>query len=165
MKKLTHDEREMINIYIKNGKDISDLIKDRDIKGENFNRAIIAKLERTNDDISGCSFAFAKIGSPGYIVKILETKMNNCNFECAEFLGLAWIRSCEAKNCNFKGADVSKVDYRYTNFIGSTFCEAVIKISTRSGIGCTFPKSMFEELCKGWAFKIKIEDTENKEKV
>ena len=159
MQTLTHNERETINMYIKNGKDIANLIKDRNIKGENLNRAIITKLERVKDDISGCSFAFAKIGNSEDIVKILETKMQNCNFECTEFIGRAWIRSCDAQNCNFKGADVSKVDYRYTNFLGCSFCESVIKISTRSGIGCQFPKSMFEELCKGWAFNIKIEDT------
>ncbi len=163
MRKLTHQERDTIRMYIKNGLDISKIIKDKDIRDENFNRAIIKSFDHINNDISGCSLAFAKIGSPNVVTKIIKTKMNNCNCECLEFVGPTWFRSCEAKNCNFKGADLSKVDYRFSDFSGSSFCESIIRISTKSGIGCKFPKSMFEELCKGWNMKITIENIKKEE--
>lgn len=156
MRKLTNKEIETINSYIKNGIDISTLIEGKDIKNQNFNRAIISKMERVKDDISGCSFAFAKLGSKEIHlnIKILQTKMQNCNFECAEFIGTAWIRNCDAQNCNFKGADVSKVNYVHTDFSGSSFCESIIRISSRSGLGCKFPDNLFDELTKNWINKI-----------
>jgi len=171
MRKITHQERDTINTYIKNGIDISALIEGKDIQNQNFNRAIISKMERVKDDISGCSFAFAKLGSKEIplSIKILQTKMQNCNFECAEFIGTAWIRNCDAQNCNFKGADVSNVDYRFTNFLGSSFCESKIRISSKSGFGCKFPKEMWQELTKQWDMKINVisqsEELKNKENV
>jgi uncharacterized protein YjbI with pentapeptide repeats len=160
MKSLTSDLREKINTYIKNKIDISTLIEDVDIKNENLSYAIIENFNRQNTDISGCNFSHCLLGNPKTIFRVLSCKMNNCNFDSAKFVGPTWIRSCEAKNCNFRNADVSKVDYQYSNFDNSTFCNAIITIGTTNGIGCVFPASMFEDLCKGWNMKIKVEKTQ-----
>jgi uncharacterized protein YjbI with pentapeptide repeats len=80
--------------------------------------------------------------------------MNHCNFEGTKFIGISWIRDCDAKFCNFSNADVSKVSYANTNFDGSRFCGAIIKIGTKEGSGVTFPQSLFDDLCKGWSIKL-----------
>jgi len=150
--------REKIKTYIKNGLDISDLIKGYSLKNEDLSRSIIKTLSCVETDISNCNFSHATIGSLDKITTIIRTKMVNCNFFSAKFIGAVWIRNCDARNCNFKRADVHSVDYQFTNFLGSSFCGAIITISTSSGVGCKFPKEMFEDLCKGWDMKINVEE-------
>lgn len=151
---MTNELRDKIRTYIKNKIDISSLIDGICIKGENLSHSIIKYMNRSEDDISDCNFAYAKLGSDDKILSIIRCKMINCNFEEAEFIGKAHVRSCQAQNCNFKGANVSKADYQHTNFKGSTFCNAIIRIGTTEGIGAIFPKEMFEELCRGWSMRV-----------
>lgn len=142
--------REKIKSYIKNHLDISSLIKDVSIKGENLSYAYIRELYKVDTDISNCNLSHCEIGSSETRVHIIRTKMVNCNFESTKFIGEVWMRSCNAQNCNFKNADVHTVSYNNTNFLGSTFCNAIITIGTRQGIGATFPPSMFQDLTAGW---------------
>jgi len=160
MRPLTHDLEEKIKIAIKNRIDISDLIEDVDLRNANLSRAIIKKLKRIDTDISNCNFSYSQLGDPENktIFTIIRCKMLNCNFEGASFVGKAWVRSCDAKGCNFRNADISKASYEHSDFRNSTFCNAVIRIGTSEGMGCRFPKEMFDELCKGWLMKIKAED-------
>jgi len=160
---MTHVLREKIKTSIKNGIDISNLIENVCIKNEDLSNAIIKKFVRKDTNISGCNFSSVIFGdkdSSSVDVMILKTNLQNCNFQGAIFKGRAFMRSCDARNCNFKSADVSNIDYQYTNFEGCTFCESVIKISTRSGIGCKFPKEVFEDLTKGWDMNIEIKSKE-----
>lgn len=157
-KPMTSSLREKIKTYIKNEIDIASLIDGVSIKGENLSHAIISYMNKIEEDISGCNFSYTKLGCSDKIFTILRCNMNNCNFEEAEFVGRAFVRYCQAQNCNFKGANVAKADYQYTNFKGSTFCNAIIRIGTREGTGCIFPKEMFTELCKGWKMKVTAEE-------
>lgn len=155
---MTHELRNKINIAIKNKIDISDLIRDVSIKGEDLSNAIISDIYRIDTDISGCNFSGAIIGSSTKVATFIRCMMQNVNFESTNFIDKAWIRHCDAQNCNFKNANVSLVDYRDTNFDGSTFCNAIIRIGTACGIGCKFPKQMFYDLCKNWKMKITVTD-------
>lgn len=149
-KPMTNELREKINSYRKNHLDISELIKDVSIKGEDLSYSKIKELYRVNSDISNCNFSHCEIGSEDTKVNIIGSKVINCNFESTIFIGNVWIRSCNAQNCNLKNADIHVVDFRNTNFMGSTFCNAIITIGTRQGIGVTFPPSLFKDLTKGW---------------
>ena len=160
MEKITAVVRKKIKQYIKNKIDISPLIEGKIIKGEDFSYAIIKKMKREEDNISDCNFSNCLIGSDDDIVSLLRCNMKNCNFNSAKFVGRAWIRYCDARNCNFKNADVSDVDYRFSDFRDGDFCNSKITISTSAGVGCKFPVSMFEELCKGWLLNITVEETE-----
>jgi len=157
MRPMTNSLREQIQIYIKNKKDISDLIADIDLKGENLSHAVVKYLNRVNCDLRGINWSYCLLGSEDKIFSIIQCDISNSNFENAKFVGSTFIRSCKAHNCNFKNADLSKVDYQYTD-CGETsnFCNAIIQISTRKGLGAKFPKSMFEDLCRGWNTKFKI---------
>lgn len=149
--------RKKINSYIKNGLDISELIKDVSIKGEDLSYSKIKSLYRVDTDISGCNFSHSIIGSEDTQTTIIKCKMNNCNFESAKFIGKVWMRNCDARNCNFKNSDVHTVSYNNTNFLGSTFCNSIITIGTKQGIGAIFPSSMFQELTKGWkGYRIEV---------
>jgi uncharacterized protein YjbI with pentapeptide repeats len=154
---LTHDLKEKIQTRIKNKLDISDLIKDVDLKGADLTGAVINNIQITKQDISGCNFTNTVIGNDKTICTLIQCNLTGCSFKGAQIVGRMWIRSCIAHNCNFKDADVSKVEYQYTDFTDSTFCNAVIRIGTREGIGCIFPTQMFDDLCKGWRMKIKAE--------
>lgn len=162
MQPLTSELKNKIDMYIKNGLDISLLIENLDIKRMNLSRAIIKTIKRTNSDISGCNFSNCIIGDPNSeqinTVSLINCKMDDCKFDGAKFVSSAWVRNCHAHNCRFNGADISLCDYQYTDFgENSSFCNAKITISTNSGIGAKFPKSMFETLTKNWVTKIKVE--------
>jgi uncharacterized protein YjbI with pentapeptide repeats len=149
-------------MFIKNKKDISYLIKDTDIRGENLSRAIIKDFNRVKCDLKGINFSFCLLGGGDRPFSIIQCDISNSNFENAQFVGTAFVRSCAAHNCNFKGADVSKASYEHTDFTDSNFCNSVIRIGTLNGIGAIFPKSMFEDLMKGWSTKFKIVESEEK---
>lgn len=154
---MNNNIKEEVRKRIKNKIDISDLIEKEDISNEDLSGAVITKLIRRDSNISGCNFSNCTIGSDNSIIEIIRTNMSNCNFSGCKFIGTAWMRSCNAHNCNFKNADVHKVSYEYTDFSGSTFCESVITIGTRQGIGCIFPQSLFDDLTKNWNFKVSIQ--------
>jgi uncharacterized protein YjbI with pentapeptide repeats len=160
MKPMTHILREKIGTYIKNGLDISDLIDDVDIRNENLSFSVISKYKIINGDISGCNFSNAKLGDPTNknIFMFLNSNVSHCNFEGVKFVGKTFMRGCKANNCNFKNADVSKADYQHTDFTGSTFCNSIITIGTSLGLGCKFPKQIFDDLTQGWLMKIKVEE-------
>jgi uncharacterized protein YjbI with pentapeptide repeats len=163
MNPLTQDIKNKIAIYRKNRIDISKLIKNVNLKDADLSECIIRELHRVDDDISNCNFTNCVFGNPegGISNKI---SLNNCNisgcsFYRAKFVSNSWIRHCKAHNCNFKNADVSLVDYQYSDFGDSTtFCNAKITISTNSGVGAIFPKSMFQELCKGWKTQVEVKN-------
>lgn len=148
-----------IDTAIKNGLDISSLIENVDLRNVNLSRAIIKKLQIRDRDISGCNFSNCVLGDENAKLSfsLIHCKMNHCNFEGAKFIGISWIRDCDAKFCNFSNADVSKVSYANTNFDGGRFCGAIIKIGTKEGTGTTFPESLFQDLCKGWDINLIVE--------
>jgi len=153
MKKMTHELRAKIRKYIKNGIDISDLIRDVEIKGENLSRAIIKDFNRVADDISGTDFSYAVIGEEGKITNISGTKMRNCNFRGTKFLGKVWMRRVDARGSNFSEAYLPNVEYQHSDFRNCTFCSTVIRMGSREGLGAIFGKELWDLLTKGWIFK------------
>jgi len=157
MKPLTNDLKKKIEVNIKNKIDISELIDGVDLRGADLSRAIIKNIRLTGIDIRGTNWSYAKIGNvetPSYFIKC---NLDNSNFYGIEFTGKFWARSCSAKNCNFKYANLANAEYQYTDFTGSDFCDSVLRIGTREGLGCIFPPTLFEQLCKGWKNKVKVE--------
>ena len=153
----TNEIDRKIKMYIKNKKDISELIANVDIKGINLSGAIIKYLNRLKCDLRGINFSHCILGSDNKIFSIIQCDISNCNFNYAKFIGATFLRSCKAHNVNFKEADVSKVSYEHTDFgEDSDFCGAIIKIGTNQGIGAKFPKSLFYNLMKGWSTNFKI---------
>lgn len=164
---LTNELKKKIDTYIKNGIDISSLIEDVDLTNLNLSRAIIKKLNIRDRDISGCNFSNCVLGSEestGNVptIAFINCKMHHCNFESAKFISTSWIRSCNAQFCNFSNADVSKVSYANSNFDGSRFCGAIIRIGTKEGSGTSFPQSLFNDLCSGWNIDLIVKPKKEK---
>ena len=150
MKPITSELRTRIKINIKNKIPIDGLIENVDIKGEDLSWAIIPKLKRIDCNISGCNFSHAILGNDTNIFTLIRTNISNCNFEDTKFIGKVWMRSCNATNCNFKGADVSSVSYEHTDFSYSNFCGCIIRLDSRTNVGCKFDRTLVEELVKNW---------------
>lgn len=159
MKAITSTLRTQITDRIRNKIDISDLLEDVNFKGENLSNAIISKLRIIDRDISGTNFSNTILGNDKDIFTILRCNIENCNFNGAKFIGKALVRSCNAKNCNFKNADVALASYEYTDFSGSSFCNAIIKVDSRGGLGAIFDINLLKELCKEWKKKPIIEES------
>jgi len=104
VKRFTTRLRNKIKRYIKNGLDISDLIKDYDIRNENLAGSIIIKFDRPYQDISGCKLARAVIGKAGEITNLCGIKMDYCNCRYTVFLGSLWLRNASARHCSVDGS-------------------------------------------------------------
>lgn len=150
MKPITESIKLKIASAKKNGLDISDLIKDINIRGLDLSYAKIKDFSRPNDNISRCNLAYAKIGQEGKITNLCGANLTNCNFYKTTFIGVTWFRRTIAVNCNFTGCDLSKLDYAYCDFRKSTFCHSIIKIGSWEGIKAKFSKGFFDELLRFW---------------
>ena len=157
MKPMTNAIREKIQMYVKNGADISELIADVSIKGENLDKAVIKKFSRFNDDFSGTSFVRAVIGEEGKVTNIAHAKSVGCNFKYARFLGTWDARHWDARNINFCGTYAPDIDYRWADLRGCTFCGAVFSFSDWKGHGAKFDKKVFEMIFKHWGIDIQPE--------
>jgi uncharacterized protein YjbI with pentapeptide repeats len=153
MKIINHEQRAKIDSYIKNGKDISELLEGYELKGGNFNNAIIKKITRYNEDLSNCTFVNTVIGELGTETNLSGCTFDGSNFKGAKFLGRTIIRNTSCKNCNFNETDLNHLDYSRADFRGSSFCEAIIQIGSMSGHGALFDKSILELLTRGWVIK------------
>lgn len=150
MKPISHELRKKIKTYIKNKLDISELIKDIDIKKEDLSGAIISKFDRINDNISGCNLARAIIGKEGELTQLSNTKMLNCCFKGTRFLGRVWFRKVDARGSNFSEAWLPYVEYQYADLRDCTFCSTIFPIGSREGYKAKFSKNFFKELTKAW---------------
>lgn len=142
--------REKIREYVKNRLDISDLIKDRNIKGENLSYAIIKELDIHDEDVSECNFAHAIIGTSDNIINFNRAILKNCCFMGTTFPGIVWARRADFRNCNFKDAFAPYVDYRYSMMQNSTFCNTIFSISSEKSHGACFSKDFFKDLADKW---------------
>jgi len=158
MKPWTSDLQKKIAIRIKNKLDISELIKDVDIKGQNFSRAIIKDFHLLNVDIAGTNFYQAQLGEEGKISSFINCHMPDCCFEKARFLGKFLMHSSNAKRCSFEEAWFPDVEYKFTDFRGATFCHCVMKLGTEEGAGCKFDFSFLKELTKMWKVKVDVRE-------
>jgi len=152
MKQMTQELRDRIKDYIKQGLDISNLIQDIDIKGEDFSYAIIKNFNRSNQNLSGLKLYMAQIGEEGKIMVISNNNMQNCNFTASKFIGKIFFRKNDCRNSKFNKADWSNVEYQFTDFRGCSFCDVIIRMGTDYGYKATFDEDMFTELTKYWIF-------------
>lgn len=154
LKPMTHEIRTKIKRYIKNRIDISDIIKDIDIKGEDLSYAIIETFNRVSDNLSGTRFSHASIGKEGRITNLSGTKMINCRFDDTIFRGMVYMRRCDCHDSDFSGAVLTNVEYQYSNFENCKFCETCIRIGTKYSAHSKFSANLFQDLGKMWNLKI-----------
>lgn len=148
--KLTSDIRATIALYKKKQIDISSLIKDYDISGEDLSNAIIETIDRPDENISGINFSGARLGKEGTITNWSRANVKNCNFRGTKFLGTFWARHTDFRNSTFNGAHVINVDYRFADFRGCDFCYAAFSVGTDRAIGSKFDDKFFKDMAKQW---------------
>lgn len=157
---MTHELRAKIKQYIKNQIDISDLIKDVDIKGEDLSRAIIKTFNRPDDDMTGTNFCQAVIGEEGKITNLNRVVAHNCNFHRAKFIGKIWARYSDWRGSNCKEVNVIDMDYRFADFRDCNMCDAVFCIGSNKGIGAKFDEKFFKDLGENWGVEVRIKKKE-----
>lgn len=160
---MTDELRKKIQIYIKNRLDISPLIKDVSIKGENLSGAIIKDFNRVGDNISGCNLSRAIIGEEGKVTNISGTIARNCIFKGTKFLAKVFARKCNFNYSNFSEAFLAYWEYQYSSFLHCTFCDTVIPIGSRIGLGAIFDENLFKELSKLWNLEITVKPKSKEE--
>lgn len=150
LKKITHELKEKIQLYIKNGKDISDLIVGYSLKGEDLSNSIIKKLNRYNEDLSNCNFAYSTVGELGRETNLSGCKLRNCNFYKAIMLGKTVIRNADMRNSCLKHADFNHFEYAGTDFRGVQACGMITKIGTETSKGSIWDEDILDVLKTGW---------------
>ena len=146
MKPMTNEIREKIKRYIKNGIDISEVIRDVSIRGEDLSYAIIKDFTRVKDDMSGVRLTKAKIGVKGKVLVICNNKMINSFWDDAQFYGHILFRKNDCKNSNFSGAIMYDVEYQNTDFRHCKFCETAVRLGTTYSLGSKFSADLFSDL-------------------
>lgn len=157
---MTNKLRETIAQYIKNQIDISNLIKDVDIKGEDLSRAIIKTFNRPDDDISRCNLNQTVIGTENQVTNLNRLTAKNCNFHRAKFLGIVWLRHANVSGSNFKEADLTKLDYKFTDFRGCDFCDSFICIGSDRGTGALLDENFMKDLAGSWGVEVRLKNKE-----
>jgi uncharacterized protein YjbI with pentapeptide repeats len=150
MKKMTNDIREKIKTYKKAHKDISELIKDFSIKGEDLSHTVIKRFMRYNEDCSNINLSGAVIGEEGGEVCISGCNFSNSNFHRTKFLCKVNASKGVFCNSNFYKCIVPDVDYQYADIRGASFCGIVTKIDTGLGKGAKVSKELITLLIKEW---------------
>ena len=158
MKSMTHDLRKKIKMYIKNRLDISELIKDVSIKGEDLSRAIIIRLVKVNCDLSACNFSGAVIGKEGEIVQLSGSILRDCNFTDVKFIEKIWMRKVDARGSNFNGCFMPYLEYQYSDMRNCKFCGTIIRLGSKEGYKAKVDGSIFEALSKAWNVNIEIKE-------
>ena len=145
---------EQIIQYKKKDLDIAALIENINIKGMDLSDAIISYLDVSDQDIQETNFANSIIGTKDNVVNFNRAIINGCCFAGTTFPGIVWLRRAYARNCNFKRMFAPYVDYRYTDFRGSSFCYCTWTIGTDKGLGAYFDDNFFRELSFYWGTKV-----------
>ncbi len=153
---MSNSVREQIQVYIKNGIDISGLIKDYSIKNENLSGAKIKSLAKPDCDISGCNFSNCTIGDDKIITNLNRTIARSCSFKGTVFKGEVWARRIDARHSNFTGAWLPNVDYKHADLRDCIFCDTVFCIGTERAYGALFDEKLFQDLTKFWNIEVKI---------
>jgi len=120
--KLTYKELQKIKTYIKNKIDISELIKNKDIRNLDLSYARIKDFNRINDDISGVNLSYAIIGEEGKITNLSGTIMHHCNFRGAKFLGKVFMRRVDARYSKFRDCYMPYAEIQYSDFRNCDVC-------------------------------------------
>ncbi len=153
---MSNELRKKIKMHIKNRIDISDLIKDVSIKGEDLSRAIVKDFSRPDDDISGCNLCETVIGEDGKITNLNRITGRNLNCQRTILKGMVWLRRADVRNSNFKGAFMPQLDYRFSDLRGCDFCGAIFNFGSDKGVGAILGEDFFKDFAKQWGVEIKV---------
>ncbi len=152
---MTEELRKKIKTYIKNKIDISPLIQDIDLKGEDLSGAIIKTFNRVEDDLSGCNFSRCIIGEEGKITNLSGTKFRNCNFRGTKFLGKIFLRHCDCRNSDFSEAWMPYVEGQFSDFRECKICEVFTRIGTDYWFKAKFDEGVLGDFPKMWGLEVR----------
>jgi len=152
--KLSSAQRDEIRIHIKNGVDISPLINNYSIAGEDFTGAVIKTFNRPDEDISGVVLANTVIGEDGQVNNLNRAIAMNCNFRRSTWKGDTWFRKANLSYTSMRDMFAPYSDLRGTNLCHCDFCGAIIQIITPRGIGAKFSDDFFKEFEKQFNVEI-----------
>jgi len=108
---MTEKQRQRIKLHIKNGLDISDLIKDYSIKHEDLTGAKIKHFCRANDDMNGVILNKAVIGAVGVVNNISGSRARRSRWCDCEVKGVMFARKCDFREADFTGSILMNVEY------------------------------------------------------
>lgn len=147
-KKMTESAKEKINLYIKNGVDISDLIESYELQDMTLSRAVIKRMVRLNEDLSNINFSFCQFGRENEVIDLSGSNLKNCNFNDSRFFGELWLRRADVRGSSFKRAIIPYIQYQFADLRNVNICDAVFRIGSHCGYMAKVSKSLFEDIAK-----------------
>jgi len=161
---MTEKLRQKVTMYIKNKMDISELIANIDIKGENLSYAIIENFNRTGQNLSGTKFTYAVIGKEGITTNLSNNKFRDCDFSNTHFLGTIFLRKCDCRGSSFQCAWLHNVEYQYSDIRQCNFCEAILRLGSDYGYKAKVDRNIFLDLTKWWNIRVSLKDDDEEQK-
>ncbi len=134
-----------IQSYIKSGIDISELIRNKDIRNLDLSYAIISDFNISKQDISGCRLVCAKIQK----AQMIRTIAHNVQFNYADMTD-ANISYIDARNSNFLNANCTRTIYKYADLRGCNFCKATITLGPEYGYMAKVDNTLLTLLDRIW---------------
>ena len=156
---LSSAQRDQIKLYIKNKIDISPLIENYSVAGEDFTNAIIKTFDRPDEDISGIILSNAIIGEDKKITNLNRVTARHCNWRGSTWKGEIWLRKSDLRHTAFTNAFGPYFDYRYADLRHCDFCGAVFQIATPRALGAKFSEDFFQDMAKYWNVEITLKKT------
>ena len=147
---IIYNMSDLIKDYINNKKDVSNIIKNINIKGMCLHGAVIKELNKPNEDLSGTDFSRCVIGEIGKITNLSGCNLQNCNFNDCQFLGTLWLRNADLRGSRLDRCYMPYAEYQGADLRNIFACGIVFPLGVRNGLNCKFSKSQFEELEKYW---------------
>lgn len=143
---MTHKIRKKIALARKNRQDISELIKDYNIKGEDLSYCYISELNVVSEDISGTNFSNSKLK-----LNAVRADIQDCKFVRTVFLPGSSIRSANARRINlFKANAGHNLDYAYADIRGGNLCGLIISIGSTVGANAKISENVMDLFKKWW---------------
>lgn len=158
MKPITKEIRNKIQMYIKNAIDISNLIRDVDIRGENLSGAIIEDFNRVKENLSGTNFSRCVIGNEGKIANLSNSKLRNCIFQGTKFIGKTFIRHCDCRGSDFSESDCPQVEWQYSDVTNCNFCETLLRLGTDYFYRAKVDQNLFRDLTKYLNIEVRMKE-------
>jgi len=144
-KPMNHKIRKRIAEYRKTQMDISDLIRDYSIKGEDLSNCLISDLQVAGEDISDCNFTGSKV-----MIKAQKCIARNCRFVRTIFLNGSSFRAADLRQSNFYHADGGHTDYAYSDLRGANICGVVFSFASKLGHKAKVSDNIIDMLKKWW---------------
>jgi len=156
---LTNDIKKRIRLRIKNHLDISELIKDLNIRGADLSNSIIKDFTRMKEDMSNIDLTNATIGEEGKVSKICSCKILNSMFVNTKFIGKWFFRRNNCTGSNFNGASCPNVEWQYSDMRQCTFCETLLRLGTEYFYKTQVDLNLFKDWTKYLNIEVKFKET------